>query len=236
MVSGSFGPVTAINHNAYECYFSPYISRRLIERTLEMNTAAIPNFGSWNPFPPENIPNNAVPNSNLLGYYKPDKLNQETINLLQNCNFQNGPTITGLLSHSAECMFHTTSVLSRLRAIDLVRADFKKTENPAASPAPFIFKVLHDNVGYERRIASYNATLKCPYSFIYNNRAHFFVYKRFRTLESPGSCFTTKTGGELPNFVDHMNSNFTSTEPFGLQNQMVDRPSLREENHSMPDW
>lgn len=74
--SGSFGPVTANNHNAYECYFSPYISKKLIQRTLVANEfgRAAANYLDWNPFPEGTFPCGSTPTANLLGYYRPQIL------------------------------------------------------------------------------------------------------------------------------------------------------------------
>jgi len=50
MPSGSFGGCGANNHDAFECYWSPYISRRMIEQTIVANDAA-QNFQPWQAVP-----------------------------------------------------------------------------------------------------------------------------------------------------------------------------------------
>jgi len=73
------------NHNAYECYPSPFVSWRLIERTIWANQH--PNnpaaWGPWNPFLQDDaaapdpgyypFPANAMPTENLLGYHLPER-------------------------------------------------------------------------------------------------------------------------------------------------------------------
>lgn len=38
--AGTFGPKTAQTHNVYECYVSPFVTRRYIEETVAFNTVA----------------------------------------------------------------------------------------------------------------------------------------------------------------------------------------------------
>lgn len=35
--TGTFGPVTAENHNSYECYISPHVTAQLVEETTRQN-------------------------------------------------------------------------------------------------------------------------------------------------------------------------------------------------------
>lgn len=113
--SGSFGGMDAVTHSAYECYWSPFVSKKLIERTVDMNTrptAAGRNFGDWNPFPPGNYPAHAVFNGNLLGYHQPQRLHVDAINILNDCQFDESDTITGRLCHSAACIERTSMTLA----------------------------------------------------------------------------------------------------------------------------
>ncbi|KAL6956603.1 hypothetical protein U1Q18_051697 [Sarracenia purpurea var. burkii] len=64
--SGSFGASGVNNHNAYECYFSPAITRGLIEATRDDNA-------EWYPLPGPNL----VLTRNCLGYRARERLNNE---------------------------------------------------------------------------------------------------------------------------------------------------------------
>lgn len=231
LTSGSFGPLTAENHNAYECYFSPYVSQKLIERTLQENKKGQynGNFGEWNPFPNGTFPAEGIPNKNLLGYYEPEILHFDAVNILENCEFEQGTTIFGLLCHSPFCMSRTFNAMSRLRTIETTMAVFTPENNTAA----FIYKDLQDEIESGRRIADYNTTLKCPQSFgsSASNRANYFGYKRKRSEATPGSCMLLANNEEIQGFVATRNANFEMVTPFAPHNQLMDYGWLREGRH-----
>lgn len=72
--SGSFGVCQVNNHNAYECYVSPFATRSLIERTLAVNQERDLGYGAWNPLPDGFFPVGGVCTPNLLGYELPENL------------------------------------------------------------------------------------------------------------------------------------------------------------------
>ncbi|KAL4709125.1 hypothetical protein ACJJTC_014684 [Scirpophaga incertulas] len=59
--SGSFGPITAENHNSYECYIATLVTARRVIASQENNVGYLP-------LPEGLIPGNLVPNRNLLGF------------------------------------------------------------------------------------------------------------------------------------------------------------------------
>lgn len=226
LTSGSFGAITAETHNAYECYWSPFISQKMIERTHAVNTAARKDFGPWNPFPAGTFPDKAVLNENLLGYHLPQRLHSDALNVISDCNFDEGNTMSGRLCHSAACIERTSLTLSRLKTIESTLATYKPTENAAI----FISKQKAEPV--LGRLVDYNASLGSPFAFGQSvaNRAAYFGYKRRRTIAAPGVCLSV--GGVPPEaFIPTRNYNYTMQEPFQPLAQMRDRVSLREINH-----
>lgn len=108
---GSFGPITADNHNAYECYVSPFITRKLIEQTSDRNNAG----RDWNPFPAETFPAGAQPTPNLLGYRKPEHLQNEGLQKVQDCVFTEAEFGTeSRLAHCPEVISRNNVVLNGL--------------------------------------------------------------------------------------------------------------------------
>lgn len=99
--SGSFGPVTADSHNAYECYASPYVSKRLVEETLQQNAAGVFNQ-EWQPLPAGRFPQGATPTRNLVGWRPAERLNFEGLNRLEGLVFSDEPTMAGRLAHCSE--------------------------------------------------------------------------------------------------------------------------------------
>lgn len=215
LTSGSFGPLTAENHNAYECYFSPYVSQKLIERTLQVNKAKAKeerNFGDWNPFPNGTFPAEGIPNENLLGYKQPERLPATSIFLLEKCKFNNGPTIIGKLCYSPACISQTSSAMRRLQTIETTMAVFTAENNIAT----FIYKQLGEVIKDGSRIANYSAKLLSPYTFgaSASNGANYFGYKRNRLETAPGSCMLLANKEEIPGFVETRNANFKMVEPY----------------------
>ena len=110
--SGTFGIVNVASHNAYECYWSPYVSRRLIEQTLVANGPG-GNFQPWDPFPAAAWPGGQF-NGNLLGYSIPERLNAEGLREIAEVNFANSNSIAGGLCHSNAVMTKVAAVLNSL--------------------------------------------------------------------------------------------------------------------------
>lgn len=142
------------------------------------------NFGPWNPFPAGTCPLGGVLTSDFLGYHVPQRMHNDAVNVLLDCDFEIGDTVSGRLCHSAACIKRTSMTLSRLRTIETCPAIYKPEENPAI----FISKMLSDEV--DGRISDYNATLGSPFAFgrSASNRAAYFGYKRRRTEAAPGVC------------------------------------------------
>uniref|UniRef100_T1HU43 Uncharacterized protein n=1 Tax=Rhodnius prolixus TaxID=13249 RepID=T1HU43_RHOPR len=85
--SGSFGIPTAENHNAYESYLSPYITKRYIDAVVLANgPGGVP--GPWAPFSPNQIPIGSVPNENLLGFYPTQRIHAESVAVLSRYRFE----------------------------------------------------------------------------------------------------------------------------------------------------
>lgn len=80
--AGSFGRVTAVNHNLYECYVAPIIAMRYIIATRERNF-------NWEPLPAGLRPDNAVPTRNLIGYYPVEQIHQDAMVKIANLQFAN---------------------------------------------------------------------------------------------------------------------------------------------------
>uniref|UniRef100_A0A1B0GHN4 Uncharacterized protein n=2 Tax=Lutzomyia longipalpis TaxID=7200 RepID=A0A1B0GHN4_LUTLO len=85
--SGTFGICDEGTHNSYECYISPYVTRRLVEHTITANERN-GNFDPWNPLPAALSPPDAVATRNLLGYDIPESLQTESLNSIRGFIFE----------------------------------------------------------------------------------------------------------------------------------------------------
>lgn len=114
--AGTFGVCDALSHNAYECYVSPYVTRRLVQETLDQNVAHA--FPAWNPLPAGLFPANGTPTQNLFGYRPTvERLTAEDINCLQGLEFPNSTNMESRLQWSGELMttLHTALICERRR-------------------------------------------------------------------------------------------------------------------------
>uniref|UniRef100_T1I9I7 Uncharacterized protein n=1 Tax=Rhodnius prolixus TaxID=13249 RepID=T1I9I7_RHOPR len=105
--SGSFGIPTAENHNAYEAYLSPYITKRYMDAVVAASGAGgVP--GPWAPFTPNQIPVGSAPTENLLGYFPTQRIHAESVAILSRYRFElctaDDDNIMGRLCHSPELM------------------------------------------------------------------------------------------------------------------------------------
>lgn len=212
--SGTFGAcfLGPDNHNAYECYVSPYITRRLIERTLAMNTAngADRNFGQWDPLP--GFPNGAVATPNLLGYELPEHLTFESINTLQDIVFANEDSMAGRLCHSNELITGVNTVLERYRG------DFEfKVGTPTASVNNAA--VIYTSVGARQqpntRLSNTHGSMHSFEAFgsASSNIANYFAFKRLRNVHAYVHCYNVANAAPA-NWNATSNQNFNMEQPF----------------------
>lgn len=140
---GAFGDVDAETHNGYECYVSPFVTWRLLERTIFCNKHD-DQWGPWNPFA-EDLLNNQVAGSpgyynspagskatpNLLGYQEPERLTPEALHLISGFTCSTRDDWSGMLRYSKELMVRVSKRLAQVRGIKFTKP--KKIRRPAVS-------------------------------------------------------------------------------------------------------
>lgn len=225
--SGTFGPCVALNHNAYECYVSPFVTMSLITETLRVRRAA-QRPAEWNPFPAGTFPNGCMPTLNLLGYEIPEILTPEGEQSLVGIEFHNENSMAGRLCHSVEVMTRVNTVLAAHMN------DFKYTMGPghdAANSAAFIISHRQIATRNADRLAYGTATLESVDAFgvAAANSAIRFAYLRRRAAGAAGLCFLDADGEPPAQFAANINRNFEMLDPFtptyGVVNPMI--PILR---------
>lgn len=232
--AGSFGPPTAENHNVYECYYSPLVTKEFVAATIRNRDRD----AYWNPFPQEWLPRGSRVNENLLGWWPTERLHADSYRVLLNCEFDNSDTITGRLRHCEYAFGQVHDCLKELGdKIVLVEASFdvlQHRENAAA----FVYKRTSDEgVDYTTRLSDIPADLLSPYSFgsTVAGRAHYHGLKRERSVFKPGVFLTVRDGQnrQVPpeGWIATRNANFSMANPFLPVKSFRDRASLREDNH-----
>lgn len=184
--SGSFGEANVANHNAYECYVSPLITKRLVERTLEATQHhALVGVG-WNPLPEGFFPAGCTPTVNLLGYQLPEALQNESMNALMGLNFADDESMAGRLCHCPELMTRVNGVLE-------IQDHFNfqiGAVGPAVNPAGTIYAQVTEAVQNVAQLSDRHGSLHSVECFGSSaaNMSVYFGYKRKRANRAFGPC------------------------------------------------
>lgn len=246
IAAGSFGVCDHLTHNAYETAFSPYVTRRLIERTREVDAMAPPvggnanaparvqyvgRYGAWNPLPAGFFPALATPTENLLGYRFPEKIRSDTLNELVRCTFQDDDSVLGRLAHCPYAVGSVSAFVHRNRGI---KSSMAKDVAAVPMQATYLVTNVHEQVGVDPIYRRVGMVLS-PYAFgaSLSNKASYCAYKRQRSNISPGVCFTI-AGDTPPGWLETRDYNYEMVEPFSPYSYYVDRPNLRQLDHSEP--
>lgn len=226
--AGTFGKPTASNHNLYECYISPYITHRLIERTIEAATTR--DFGDWNPFPHGWIPNDARVTQNLLGYRPPRQLHSDAISVLRDLTFLDDSTFLGRIRYSSAAANQVSKCLENIKSIEMVPLEFKSKE----SISIFGYKDYNCNhIDEEMPIASISTNVKTPYALgaPMAFKCQMQGFKVLRTIENPGFMILQPDGRAYDGWPETINDNFNMKGEFKPRNLTADKMSLREAAH-----
>lgn len=102
---GHFGPVNAVNHNAYECYVAPYVTaQRVLASRRRQEDWDIPD-----------ITGALAPNENLLGYGPIDNLIGEALSRIDGFHFPQTDNLAGRLQYCPELMMRVNTVLKEYK-------------------------------------------------------------------------------------------------------------------------
>ena len=192
--SGSFGPCTAANHNAYECYASPLIFARLVTATIDQNRAR--NFEAREPLPPDLTPVGGVPNQNLIDYRDVEILNAEGQKKLRGIAF---PNVNDMASRLKWCPALNGLVFGTLKNMESkFSMDYgppKHGTNTAALGWTYVESIDDAlNSWNTVRLIEQPSVVKSPSAFgnTQANSAHFHGFRRERLEHARGFCYTIK--------------------------------------------
>lgn len=215
--SGTFGAVNVNSHNAYETYWSPYVTRRLIEQTIAANGAG-QNPAPWNPFPNGAVTAQGNPNLNLLGYAIPERLNQEGLQQLAGITFTDDATIAGRLCHSPAVIQRTNSALANLTSKVPMNKGMLKMKMSSG-----VIGFLETNVSDgSARITDMPARVLSSeqLSAVNSGRTYITGLKRRRSDIIHGACWADQA------WIPTRNDNFAMVGTFA-PTVGTDRPTLR---------
>lgn len=228
--SGSFGRLTPENHNAYECYVSPFITSALVLRTRNQQHAA----QEWQPLPAGAYPAGTFPNRNLLGYRTPERLTGEGLNVIEDFDFPNDNTMAGRLRWCPELNSRVSNVMHALDGRYKMHRGKPRTATSASgvgwlrvgtiglTPADHNRKRLAEPICSVRSSVALGASQ--------SNFTGLMGLKRERTATARGLCYTTAEGVAPHGWEGTINANFTMVAPF--QSRIgVDNPALRVARH-----
>lgn len=229
--SGTFGIITARNHNVYECYICPRVTAQYIIASGE--NGDLPPL--WHPLNEYVRPQNAIPTENLLGYWP--RVNHSIIarREMNRCQFESSSSILGRLCYSQNVMDVTSATLSLMKKdAKMETCDFKFKETQS------IF-IVKDEIKADanvipvptERLVSVSTRLFSPYGFGSScaNMAHYYGLRRKRSIVASGTCYVTEDGINIAGWNLERNRNFNQNEPFGPAQQLETRQMLNEDIH-----
>ncbi|XP_032689515.1 uncharacterized protein LOC116852874 isoform X2 [Odontomachus brunneus] len=218
---GSFGSITADSHNAYECYVSPYITRRFVETTIE-------NDGQFMPLPVGHFPQDTIPNMNLLGYSRYENIPYEALSKLRNYRFPNKDNMTGRLQLVPNLMYDVLHELSNSESISMVH--YHKIQRKSVHTGLVYARVMTARDGKQNQsyLSSQPFTLYSPYSFEETTiaQAILFALRRQRTQRARGLCYTYVDGLPPNGWELTINHNFMMAGAYAPEIGMI-HPHLR---------
>lgn len=221
---GAFGDVNARTHNAYECYMSPFVTWRLIERTKFCNENDA-QWGAWNPFVEDSLdgqatesmgyyksPKNSKATLNLLGYREPERLHPDALENISKLTCATSDNCEGKLRYSHNVQGRVGSWV-RGSGIKIFVEIEKFYKPPLLGPTKNLSSIAvrtTETVPNDANLAekSVEVYAYCELSPSEVNKAHVFGLKRERTKVAPGPCFIKKNDEMITGWAGTMNHNF----------------------------
>ncbi|XP_017764647.1 PREDICTED: uncharacterized protein LOC108554033 [Eufriesea mexicana] len=198
LASGTFGAVTAENHNAYECYVSPFITASLVTATKNQNVSKTFD-AAWNPLPAGAFPTGTVPNENLLGYKKKvERLNPEGLQAIANPEFQEGDNMAGRLRISSQFNARVSGTLQRMKDQYKMVTGIPGHGSNSAALRWIKVSTIPGTSGNQNttRLSSVMGAVNSPVALgsAQANIVGVFGLKRERTANARGLCYTLAEG------------------------------------------
>ncbi|XP_032689497.1 uncharacterized protein LOC116852861 [Odontomachus brunneus] len=224
MSPGSFGSITPDSHNAYECYVSPYITRRLVEASCDGNIR-------YEPLPTGHYPQNAIPNMNLLGYFHFEGLTDDERLKVNNYHFPEEDDMTGRLQLVPRLMDDVNNTLQSFHSYYKM-VPYHNIQRKSVQ-YNLIYNRYNEDPNIETIISDVMDMLCSPYSFDETaaTKAAMFAFRRERTDQARGICYTADGDIEPNGWAATINDNFTMTGMFAPLIG-IDYPQLRHAIHT----
>ncbi|APG78161.1 hypothetical protein [Wuhan insect virus 22] len=221
---GSFGDVTSQNHNAYECYVSPLITRRFLEASRDNN----PNY---HPLPPERVTAGTTPTRNLLGYYPVEKVPPEGVAILSGYEFPETDDMTGRLQLVPSLMLEVSNSLFRCQR-DVKMTKFHDIVRKPVQTGLVFAKVTSAPQINVSTLFNISSNLHGPMAFgnVTASQAALFAYRRERTSSAKGLCYVAANNAVPAGWGATINNNFNMAAPFHAYTG-VDGPQFRSDQH-----
>lgn len=200
---GSFGPIVAANHNAYECVPSPLISRRFVEQSIENGGDA------WQPLPDGAYPGATIPNENLLGWHPTQALHHEAVRVLRRIVWDEETPLHRRYSYSANLM---GAVMGRLNDMASgIRPRIKVKHGippPAISMTTTGVLVARENVVSAARISQVASRVSQPYQTSIQTTKRFGILgmRRLRHEQARGLSYTNAQGNSPHGWAGTINN------------------------------
>lgn len=200
--SGTFGPITAENHNVYEAYISPYVTSARVRATITRDA-------DYRPLPEALIPEQLIPNANLLGFLPIDPQIHHAAARLADVTFPDDSSLSGRFKISTLLCDRVYTILADLKD-RFKMVEFRREQSAGLNLQSNIKHVLNsanltfveshgpvreDQPLYKRSVSIYSNYAQGSHT---SNQAYFETMHRRRISEANskarGLCCLTNQG------------------------------------------
>lgn len=214
--SGTFGPITAHNHNLYECYIAPLVTANRV-----LNSRRGPNDPEVPPLPADLVPAGGVATRNLLGHGPPDIIPAEARPRITGFDFPDGDSVAARLKICPELMMRVNTVLFELRTRFKMR-DIGRTSPglrnyiiPKHIPGNVRFVYVEENTPDAMKLSYKQNQIRSSSSFGSSSagQENVHVIHRLRNNNARGLCYTVNNAAPQ-GWNAHINDNFNMVGDF----------------------
>lgn len=177
---GHFGPVTATNDNAYECYVAPIVTARRVLATRAREV-------DWD-IP--DITGDLIPNENLLGFGPIDVLQGEAQAMIKGFNFPTSDNLAGRIQYCPELMMRVNTVVreyrDRFKFVNIGLNEQGVRNYIKGRPTPSNLTFVTSDVDNEVRLSLNQIKISCPSAFSNSTSGQTILFTQY-TLSLPSA-------------------------------------------------
>lgn len=203
---GTFAPLAAANHNIYECYISPFITRSRVEAELAQAAA-------FDPAVPGRQPD-TFPSIDLLGWVPAVQAAHPDARARIADITWAMDNVGSRLQHSQALQDVVQNVLSTLEDKRKIATGIPDSIEGSTALLGFVMSEDPDGLALRRSQITVQSISRMTPSEI--GQMALFTYRRKRSEDRPGFCYTRANGEAIAGWLATRDYNFEGIDPFNI--------------------